>query len=88
MAVSIRLRREGATNKPFYRVTVADQRSPRDGRFIELVGHYDPKAAGENYVLDLDRIDYWLRCGAQPSDTVRSLIRRARRAKKQEAVNP
>lgn len=78
MAVAIRLRREGAKKSPFYRITVADQRSPRDGRFIELIGTYDPKVAGENYKIKLDRVDYWISCGAQPSDTVRSIIKKAR----------
>jgi len=84
MAVSIRLRREGNLNKPYYKVVVADQRSPRDGKFIELVGNYDPKKAGENANVDLSRIDYWIKNGAQPSDTVRSIIKKAR--KKETAV--
>jgi small subunit ribosomal protein S16 len=79
MAVSIRLRREGSLNHPYYKVVVADQRSPRDGKFIELVGNYDPKKAGENSNIDLSRIDYWIKNGAQPSDTVRSLIKKARK---------
>ena len=76
MAVSIRLRREGAKNRPYYRVVVADKRSPRDGKFLELVGTYDPKKQGHNSTLKLDRIEYWLARGAQPSDTVRSLIKK------------
>ena len=60
MAVSIRLRREGNLNSPYYKVVVADQRSPRDGKFIELVGNYDPKKAGDNFNVDLDRADYWI----------------------------
>lgn len=83
MAVSIRLRREGSLNHPYYKVVVADQRSPRDGKFIELVGNYDPKKEGDNANIDLSRIDYWIKNGAQPSDTVRSLIKKAR---KKEAV--
>ena len=79
MAVSIRLRREGSLNHPYYKVVVADQRSPRDGKFIELVGNYDPKKEGENSNIDLSRIDYWIKNGAQPSDTVRSLIKKARK---------
>ena len=78
MAVSIRLRREGTKNAPYYRVVVADKRSPRDGKFIELVGNYDPKRASENFTLNLDRVEYWLAQGAQPSDTVRSMIKKAR----------
>ena len=78
MSVSIRLRREGSLNNPYYKVVVADQRSPRDGKFIELVGNYDPKKAGDNANIDLSRIDYWIQNGAQPSDTVRSIIKKAR----------
>src|SRR5882762_420514 len=76
MAVSIRLRREGAKNRPYYKVIVADSRSPRDGKFIELIGTYDPKKPEHNSTLKLDRIDHWISQGAQPSDTVRSLIKK------------
>ena len=76
MAVSIRLRREGAKNRPYYKVVVADSRSPRDGKFIELIGTYDPKKPDHNSTLKLDRIDHWIAQGAQPSDTVRSLIKK------------
>ena len=79
MAVSIRLRREGALNNPYYKVVVADQRSPRDGKFIEIIGNYDPKKAGSNANIDLTRADYWIDKGARPSDTVRSIIKKARR---------
>src|SRR2546421_6614683 len=79
MAVSIRLRREGALNRPYYKVVVADSRSPRDGKFIEIIGTYDPKKAGHNSTLKLDRIDHWISKGAQPSDTVRSLIKKNRK---------
>jgi small subunit ribosomal protein S16 len=82
--VSIRLRREGTKNSPYYRVVVADQRSPRDGKFIEQVGVYDPRKAGSNSRLAIDRLDYWISQGAQPSDTVRSLLKKA----KQEAAKP
>jgi small subunit ribosomal protein S16 len=75
MAVSIRLRREGAKNRPYYKVVVADRRSPRDGKFIEIIGTYDPKKAGQNSTLNIDRVEYWISKGAQPSDTVRSLIK-------------
>lgn len=78
MAVSIRLRREGALNRPYYRIVVTDARSPRDGKFIEHIGNYDPKQAGANSSIDLSRVDYWIASGAQPSDTVRSLIKKAR----------
>jgi small subunit ribosomal protein S16 len=76
MAVSIRLRREGARNRPYYKVVVADSRSPRDGKFIEIIGTYDPKKTDHNSTLKLDRIDHWISQGAQPSDTVRSLIKK------------
>ena len=85
MAVSIRLRREGTTNSPYYRVVVADSRSPRDGKFIEMIGNYDPKKAGENFNLDLDRAEYWVSKGAQPSETVASMIRKSRKAARKAA---
>jgi len=78
MAVTIRLRREGALNRPYFKVVVADKRSPRDGKFIEIVGTYDPKKAGPNSTLKLNRIEHWISKGAQPSDTVRSLIKKTR----------
>lgn len=80
MSVSIRLRREGSLNRPYYKVVVADKRSPRDGKFIEQVGNYDPKKAGANSNIDVERVDYWIARGAQPSDTVRSLIKKARKS--------
>src|ERR1700694_2935741 len=76
MPVSIRLRREGALNRPYYKVVVADSRSPRDGKFIEIIGTYDPKKPGDNSTLKLDRAEYWIAGGAQPSDTVKSLIKK------------
>jgi small subunit ribosomal protein S16 len=82
MAVSIRLRREGTTNSPYYKIVVADSRSPRDGKFIEIIGNYDPKKAGQNANLDLSRVDYWIGNGAQPSETVASIIRNSRHAAK------
>jgi len=85
MAVSIRLRREGAKNRPYYKVVVADSRSPRDGKFIEIIGTYDPKKPGHNSTLKLDRAEYWISKGAQASDTVRSLIKKN---KKQVAGAP
>jgi small subunit ribosomal protein S16 len=80
MAVSIRLRREGAKNSPYYKVVVADKRSPRDGKFIETIGTYDPKKPGHNSTLNIDRVEYWIGKGAQPSDTVRSLIKKNKKA--------
>jgi len=76
MSVSIRLRREGAKNRPYYKVVVADSRSPRDGKFIEVIGTYDPKQPGHNSSLNVERAEYWISKGAQPSDTVRSLIKK------------
>ncbi|HSH38809.1 MAG TPA: 30S ribosomal protein S16, partial [Chthoniobacterales bacterium] len=80
MSVSIRLRREGTTNRPYYKVVVTDSRSPRDGKFIEIIGTYDPKKQGHNSTLQMDRIEHWISKGAQPSDTVRSLIKKNRAA--------
>lgn len=86
MAVTIRLRREGSINHPYYKVVVADKRSPRDGKFIEIVGNYDPKKTGHNSALKLERIEHWIARGAQPSDTVRSLIKKNRKVASGEAV--
>src|SRR3981081_3829157 len=85
MSVSIRLRREGAKNRPYYKIVVTDSRSPRDGKFIEIIGTYDPKKTGHNSTLKMDRIEHWISKGAQPSDTVRSLIKKNR---KQSATSP
>ena len=79
MAVSIRLRREGAKNRPYYRVVVTDSRSPRDGKFIEILGTYDPKQTGQNSSFSVERAVYWISKGARPSDTVRSLIKKQRK---------
>ena len=79
MAVSIRLRREGAKNRPYYRVVVTDSRSPRDGKFIEIIGTYDPKLTGQNSSFSVERAEYWISKGAQPSDTVRSLIKKQKK---------
>jgi small subunit ribosomal protein S16 len=80
MAVKIRLRRTGARNAACFRVVAADARSPRDGKFLELLGWYDPKMKKDNFSLKMDRIEYWLGEGAEPSDTVKSLIRKTRLA--------
>lgn len=78
MAVRLRLKRMGRRHRPFYRVTVVDGRKARDGRVIEELGLYDPLLPDESKQIKLnrERIDYWLSVGAQPSDTVRGLIRR------------
>ena len=85
MAVAIRLRREGTRNSPYYKMVVADKRSPRDGKFIEIIGNYDPKKKGTNYKVDLARIDHWVKNGAQMSDTVRSIVKKARGAEAKAA---
>ncbi|MEW5960444.1 MAG: 30S ribosomal protein S16 [Chloroflexota bacterium] len=74
MMVKIRLRRTGAKKKPTYRVVVADARSPRDGRFVEIVGHYDPRTEPVTVNIHEDRVLHWLSVGAQPTDTVRGLL--------------
>jgi small subunit ribosomal protein S16 len=76
MAVKIRLARGGAKKKPFYQVVVADERFPRDGRFIENLGQYDPKLDPPLMNLQEERVIDWLRKGAQPTDTVRTLLRK------------
>ncbi|HNV77214.1 MAG TPA: 30S ribosomal protein S16 [Gemmatimonadaceae bacterium] len=75
--VRIRLRREGRKKNPMYRIVVADSRSPREGRFIEIIGTYQPRKTEGGVELKQDRANYWLDVGAQPSDTVRSILRRA-----------
>ena len=74
MAVKIRLRRMGAKKAPFYRVVVADSRFPRDGRFIEEVGYYDPMKEPAEIKLDEEKIQKWIKNGAQPTDTVKALL--------------
>jgi small subunit ribosomal protein S16 len=76
--VRIRLTRLGAKKKPFYRLVATDQRSPRDGRFIEQLGWFDPVKTPKQMKLDLDRIDYWMSVGAQPTDTALALINKFR----------
>ncbi len=75
--VRIRLRRIGRKKAPVYRIVVADSQSPRDGKFIEIIGQYAPRQAEGGLNVDETRANYWLNVGAQPSDTVRSLLRRA-----------
>jgi small subunit ribosomal protein S16 len=86
MAVKIRMKRVGAKNKPVFRIVVADGRSPRDGKFIEALGTYQPRKKGDNFSLDLDRTKYWLSKGAQPSETVASFIKKANKAAAVAAV--
>lgn len=80
--VTIRLARGGAKKRPFYQVVVSDKRSPRDGRFIERVGFFNPVAQGqaESLRLDLERVDHWVSQGAQMSDRVAVLVKKARKA--------
>ena len=76
MAVKIRLARHGAKKKPFYRIVVADGESPRDGRYLEKVGTYDPVLNPAKVTLEAERIRYWMDQGAKPSDTVRNLLKK------------
>ncbi len=80
MAVTIRLRREGSSKRPRYRVVVADSRAPRDGRFIEIIGHYNPVTQPPTVKIDRDRASAWISKGAQPSNTVKKLIAVAAKA--------
>jgi small subunit ribosomal protein S16 len=76
MSVKIRLKRMGAKKKPFYRLVVADARSPRDGRFIEELGYYNPTTEPATVKVDEEKALFWLERGAQPSDTVKSLLKK------------
>ena len=77
MAVKIRLRRMGAKMAPFYRVVVADSRYPRDGRFIEEIGYYDPMKNPADIKIDAEKAQKWLNNGAQPTDTVKALLKKS-----------
>ncbi len=76
----IRLQRFGTKNEPTYRLVVAEQHIRRDGRFVEVLGHYNPSARGKAapLVINVERVDHWIKLGAQPSDTAKSLVKRAR----------
>ncbi len=80
MALKIRLTRVGSTHNPIYRVAVAEARSRRDGAAVEQIGHYNPRAKGEQLTLDVARYEHWIKAGAKPSDTVNGLYKRAKRA--------
>jgi small subunit ribosomal protein S16 len=80
MSVTIRLSRHGAKKRPFYRIVVSDRRYPRDGRYIEQVGTYDPKLASGGVKLSSDKIAAWIKRGAQPTQTVSELIKKAQKA--------
>ncbi len=76
MAVKIRLRRMGAKKAPFYRVVVADSRYPRDGRFIEEIGYYNPTSNPPEVKIDAEKVEQWIKNGAQPTDTVKDIFRK------------
>ena len=80
MAVAIRLNRKGTKDRPYYKIVAVDSRKRRDGRYIEQIGTYDPLLEGANYTIDLEKADKWLTVGAKPSETVNSIIRKARTA--------
>ncbi|WOO41517.1 30S ribosomal protein S16 [Rubellicoccus peritrichatus] len=88
MALKIRLQRKGAAHRPVYRVVVAESTCRRDGRHVEVLGHYSPKAQGSDpkHRVDLERYDYWYSKGARPTDTARTLVNRIRREKAAEAA--
>jgi small subunit ribosomal protein S16 len=78
MAVKIRLSRHGAKKRPYYRIVIADSRSPRDGKFIDEVGRYNPCAEPAMVKFDMEKVDQWIKNGAQPTDTVARLLKNAR----------
>src|SRR4030065_1229154 len=87
--VKIRLKRMGARGRPSYRIIVADSRAPRDGAFIEVIGHYDPLTNPETFDIDKDKASKWLGCGAKPTETVeRLLVKSGLREKKEKAFSP
>ena len=87
MSVRVRLTRVGSKKNPIWRVVVADQRSPRDGRFIETIGHYNPQTNPSTIVVDKDRYEHWVARGAQPTGTVKSLMRATSRAESSAAAD-
>src|SRR5438477_8374167 len=74
--LAIRLRRAGSTRRPFFRVVVTESSAPREGRFVEVIGHYNPRTQPETLHLERERLEHWIKVGAQPSDTVRTLVNR------------
>lgn len=74
--LAIRLRRVGAKKRPMFRIVVTESAAPREGRFVEIVGHYNPRAVPEQLTLDRERFDHWVKVGARPSDSVRTLVAR------------
>ncbi|MCC6163387.1 MAG: 30S ribosomal protein S16 [Acidobacteria bacterium] len=75
--LTIRLRRQGAKKSPFYRIVVIDSANAREGAFVEILGYYNPRQTPETLVVDRDRLQHWLSVGARPSDSVRTLVKRA-----------
>lgn len=86
MAVKIRLRRMGARKKPFYRIVVADSRSPRDGRCIEEIGYFNPMVNPVDIKLDMEKVEKWIANGAQPTDRVKSIINEIKNPKEKKEV--
>ncbi len=86
MALKIRLRRMGAIKQPSYRVVVTEARTPRDGSFVEIIGHYNPLTQPATIRIDADRVKYWMERGAQPTDTVTRLLKSAGAAASSEAT--
>ncbi len=88
MALRIKLARGGSTHNPVYRIVVGEARSKRDGKYVEWIGTYSPKAARGQLKINLERADYWVSVGAKPTDTVRSLINKTRRSTLEELEGP
>ena len=86
--LAIRMRRMGSKKRPFFRVVVTDSTAPRDGRFLEVLGHYNPSTKPETVEIDRERLAYWLGVGARPSDTVRTLVARMPAAAPAPAAAP
>jgi len=84
----IRLRRAGSKNRPFFRVVVTEGRSARDGRFVEVLGHYNPRTKPETLTMDAERLAHWVKAGARPSDSVRTLVERMPPPAPAEAAAP
>ena len=78
--VALRLNRQGTKDRPYYKIVAVDSRARRDGRYIDQLGTYNPMNEGVNYVIDLDKAESWIKKGAQPSDTVRDIIKKASKA--------
>ena len=76
MAVVLRMTRRGAKKKPFYRIVAADSRSPRDGKFLEMLGTYDPLKSENNFKIDAEKVTSWIKKGAKPSETVAALLKK------------